>query len=124
MKRLSIEQFEKTKKYEYQFDTAINGRYLRAQTFAFYRDLVDVCNELNIRINLNCPQCLLMAVTQLGKLYNETKAEVESEAQKSEVATPQKSEPSDKSESKSESKPKKPVQPKKPVVTRSKTNKK
>ena len=123
MKRLSTEQFEKAKTYEYQFSTAINGRYLRAQPTAFYSDLVILCNELNIHINLNCPQCLLTAVSKLGSLYLSDKAEMEAEVQKSEDATPQKSETPDEPE-KSEEKPAKPTKPKKPVETRSKTNKK
>lgn len=117
MKSLSIEQFEKAKKYEVQFNSAVYGKYLRAQPTHYYNDLCLLCSELSIPIKLNCPQCLLNAVTALGKKYFETKEELEAEAQKT-VEEPQQADSADKIEEK------KPKIAKKPVVTRSKTNKK
>lgn len=62
-------QIEKLKKYEHQFHTAIEAKYLRAQPQSYYKELVQVCGELGIHINLNCPSCVYNAVTQLGRMY-------------------------------------------------------
>lgn len=86
MKSLSIEQFNKAKKYELQFQTAVYSRYLRAQPTSYYADLSDLCNELKIRLNLSCPACVLNAVTQIGRMYFETKDEMLREAEKPAVA--------------------------------------
>lgn len=88
MSTLSIKQFEKAKKYEPQFQSAVYSRYLRAQPTSYYADLADLCNELKIRLNLNCPACVLNAVTQLGRMYFETKEEMIKETEKSAVADP------------------------------------
>ena len=82
MSTLSINQFEKAKKYEHQFQTAVYSRYLRAQPTSYYADLSELCNELNISLNMSCPACVLNAVTQVGKMYFETKEKIESEKQK------------------------------------------
>lgn len=94
MKSLSTEQFNKAKKYEHQFQTAVYSRYLRAQPTSYYSELSELCNELKIRLNLSCPACVLNAITQIGRMYFETKDEMLRETEK-----PADAEQSDKSDS-------------------------
>lgn len=86
MKSLSTEQFNKAMKYEKQFQTAVYSRYLRAQPTSYYTDLSDLCHQLNIRLNLSCPACVLNAVSQLGKMYFETKEAIEAEKSEAQIS--------------------------------------
>lgn len=71
MTNLSIDQINILKKYEKQFNQAVYGKYLRAQPQSYYSDLVKVCGEVGIHINLNCPSCVFNAVSKLGNMYFE-----------------------------------------------------
>ena len=121
MTKLSTKQFEKAKKYEPQFRTAVYSRYLRAQPTSYYSDLSDLCAELNIRLNLSCPACVLNAVTSLGKMYFETKEQLEADKQNT-PAIAAKSDSSDEPEQSNKSD--KPKIAKKPIVSRSQKPKK
>lgn len=62
-------QYNKLKKYEGIFHTAINGNYYRAMDSHFASDLISVAKELNVYINPSCGQCMLRAIQTLGRLY-------------------------------------------------------
>lgn len=66
---MTREQHERITKYEQIFRTALNANYYRAMPSRFAEDFINVCKELNIFINPNCPECVLRALKTLGKLY-------------------------------------------------------
>lgn len=68
---MTKELHDKLTKYEAQFNTAINAQYVRAMNSVFAADFIQACRELNIYLNVNCPQCVLKAMQTLGKLYFE-----------------------------------------------------
>ena len=68
---MTKEQHFRLEKYESIFRTAIDSKYYRAMDSRFASDFINVCKELNIYINPNCPQCVLKALQTLGKLYFE-----------------------------------------------------
>lgn len=73
---MTKEQFEKLKKYESIFRTAIDSQYYRAMDSRFAADFVSICKDLNIHINTSCPSCVLRALQTLGKLYFNMKAQI------------------------------------------------
>lgn len=66
---MTNEQHQKLEKYEQIFKTAINSNYYRAMDSRFAADFVNACKELNVYLNVSCPQCVLKALQTVGKLY-------------------------------------------------------
>lgn len=127
MSRLSIDQFEKAKKYDPQFRTAVYSRYLRAQPTSYYSDFAELCAELKIHLKMSCPACMLNAMTQLGRMYFETLEEMQKSEQTKQTEEPVKSDVQTNAKPQKSDSSEKPKIAKKPVVTRSqkpKTNKK
>ena len=66
---MTKELHEKLTKYESIFNTAIKSKYYRAMDHRFAADFVSRCKEMNIYINVSCPNCVLRALQKLGQLY-------------------------------------------------------
>lgn len=71
---MTKEIFDKLTKYEQIFRSAIYSRYLRAMDSRFAADMYEAMKELNIYYNMNCPNCMFIAVETLGKQYFDSKA--------------------------------------------------
>ena len=76
MKNLSTEELNLLSKYEKQFRTAVYSRYLRAMPVSFYDDFIKIAKEQGVRVNLNCGECMLNAVSTIGRLYFAQKSEI------------------------------------------------
>ena len=76
MKNLSTEELNLLSKYEKQFRTAVYSRYLRAMPVSFYDDFIKIAKEQGVRVNLNCGECMLNAVSTIGRLYFAQKADI------------------------------------------------
>lgn len=113
-------QFEKLKKYEQIFRTAIESNYYRSMDSRYASDFISMCHELNVYIKPSCPACVLTALKTIGRLYFDYKEPVE-ENPIQDTKKPEDIETIVKQVKVSQNKPK---QPKKPITVRSKTNKK
>ena len=74
---MNKEQHERLKRYESVFYTAINAQYYRSMGSRDIAEFVQVCKELAVYINVNCPACVLKALQTVGKLYYDYKPEPE-----------------------------------------------
>lgn len=70
---MTKELFEKLKKYETIFRTAIDAKYIRAMDSRFAADFVEACHLQAVYINTSCPACVLKAAQTLGRMYFEFK---------------------------------------------------
>ena len=66
---MTKEQHLRLNKYEQIFRTAIDSNYYRAMDSRFAADFIQVCRDLNIYVNPNCPACVLKALQTLGRVY-------------------------------------------------------
>lgn len=112
---MTKELHDKLTKYEAIFRTAIDAKYYRAMDSRFAADFISACKELNVHINISCPQCVLKALQAVGKLYFEYKEpEVLDEVKDEDNKTNKEEKKTSQNASK---------QPKKTIVTKSKTKK-
>ena len=80
---MTKEQYQRLKRYEHVFYTAIYGQYYRAMTSRDIAEFVQVCKELAVYINTSCPACVLKAFQTVGKLYYDYKPEPETKEENS-----------------------------------------
>ena len=88
---MTKELHDKLTKYESIFNTAITSKYYRSMDSRFAADFVSGCKEMNIYINVSCPNCVLRALQKLGQLYfdyQEPKPETPADADLTETGKP------------------------------------
>lgn len=80
MRKFTLDDYNKVKDYEKDFDRAINSRYATGLTKEELDTVQVIYNQtLNRQANLNCGGCVLQMMTAVGRLYYGFKKDYEKE---------------------------------------------
>lgn len=80
MRKFTLDDYNKVKSYEKDFDRAINSRYATGLTKEELDTVQVIYNQtLNRQANLNCGGCVLQMMTSVGRLYFGFKKDYEEE---------------------------------------------